>query len=225
MKKNLSLNEQADQSSFIGYISESLYNCQLFNWWAQDENYQLFTHRIYASKVSFPLNFYVPYKMRSSIIQKLQFNDYTPDNAEMVYEKADEIYKSLSIKLGDKNFFFGDSPTTLDAVAYGFLISQSAASLPQANLRNHILNYHNLVDYCNRITTLFFGSEVKANLVYVPHLKTSKKKPTKSPERIKNEKFDQFIFIGGLAILIYFAYSWNFSQVNETQNHQNSSED
>jgi len=220
-EKNLSLNELADQSAFIGYVSEGLNNCQMFNWWVEEENYQLFTHRVYASKVSFPLNFFIPYSMRKSIIGKLKFNDYTSENADMVYDKADEIYRSLSVKLGNQNYFFGDSPTTLDSLVYGFLITQSAAKIPKDNLRNFISNYHNLVEYCNRITTTFFGPDIKASLVYIPYLRNKKKKPTKTTEQTKKEHFERCLLIGGLALLMYFAYNWNFTFSREIKALQN----
>jgi len=224
----LTLTQLADQSSYIGYITESLYNCQLYNWWVDDENYQLFTNRIFASKVTFPLNFFIPYSMRSKIIQKLQFIDFTQETDDMVYDRADEIYKSLSVKLGNQNYFFGDYPTTLDAIVYGFLITQTAANLPKNNLRNLILNYHNLVEYCNRLTTLFFGPESQGNLVYLPLIRPKKTKASKSTQQLQNEQFSRYLLAGGALLLLFFAYNWNYvfaDNVKTVQQQEGDNED
>jgi len=104
-EKSLSLVEQADNSSFINYIADSLYNCQLYNWWVEADNYNFFTHRVYSSKASFPFSLYIPYMMRYQIIQKLKSIDYTTETQAKVNDRADQIFKSLSIKLADKIFF------------------------------------------------------------------------------------------------------------------------
>ncbi|KAJ2793696.1 hypothetical protein H4R20_006466, partial [Coemansia guatemalensis] len=58
----------------------------------------------------------------------------------------------LSKKLGEQQYFFGNRPTMLDAVAYGYLALVIKVDLPQNTLKAIIeSDYPNLIGLCNRI--------------------------------------------------------------------------
>jgi len=92
---------------------------------------------------------------------------------------------------------------------YGFLISQSAVHTPKDNLGNLIQNYHNLVEYCNRITVLLFSSQFKPSNDN-PQIRCKIKKPIQTLEQKKDDfKKNVILFFSGLLFLIFVSH-WNY---------------
>jgi len=119
-------------------------------------------------KLSFPLNWWVPRQLKTNVIQQLQQQGFSIENKEAVYESAQECYEALSARLGDQYYFYGDEPSTLDCIVYGFLMTQYSARLPKNTLHVFISGYKNLTDFCNRITNLYFGLNSQNLLNYQP---------------------------------------------------------
>jgi metaxin len=68
-----------------------------------------------------------------------------PSHSRMqVYDEAKALYKALASKLGANEYFFGDRPTTLDAYAYGFLLTQLVPDVPSRQLHFLISTHDNL---------------------------------------------------------------------------------
>lgn len=75
---------------------------------------------------------------------------------EEIYKKTRDLYKMLSDKLGDKPFFYGDAPTTLDAVAYAHLSLHSFPTLSNPNLFSMLaFEFPTLISYVTRIKSEF----------------------------------------------------------------------
>ncbi|KAI9505553.1 hypothetical protein GGI25_000944 [Coemansia spiralis] len=72
-----------------------------------------------------------------------------------VLRQADQYLALLSQKLGRKDYFFGQSPTLLDAVVYGYLSLVLRIDLPQNTLKTLIkTRYLNLAEHCTRVHAL-----------------------------------------------------------------------
>jgi metaxin len=63
---------------------------------------------------------------------------------QKVYDEAKALYEALSRKLGSNEYFFGDRPSTLDAYAYGFLLTQLVPDVPSRQLHFLISRHDNL---------------------------------------------------------------------------------
>lgn len=74
-------------------------------------------------------------------------------------EEHTEIAKidlqSLSVSLGDKKYFFGDRPTTLDATAYAYVASIIRPPFPHP-INTFTQSLTNLMEHCDRIQAQFF---------------------------------------------------------------------
>ncbi|KAJ1944947.1 hypothetical protein GGF37_001947 [Kickxella alabastrina] len=89
---------------------------------------------------------------RIYLLAKEGFNRHADKSAHPVYAQADKCLAVLSNKLGTDEYFFGASPTTLDAVVYGYLSLVLYPELPQSTLKTIVTSkYHNLVELCDRI--------------------------------------------------------------------------
>lgn len=64
--------------------------------------------------------------------------------------------QALSVLLGDKNYLFGNRPSSLDCLCFG-LVSNLVYCSVETNLRNIIMtNFSNLFDHCERIKTTYW---------------------------------------------------------------------
>ncbi|KAJ2843157.1 hypothetical protein GGI22_007310, partial [Coemansia erecta] len=69
-----------------------------------------------------------------------------------VLKQADQYLSCLSQKLGEKDYFFGKTPSLLDAVVYGHLSLVIRVNLPHNTLRRLIATkYINLAEHCARV--------------------------------------------------------------------------
>ena len=59
--------------------------------------------------------------------------------------------------MGDDLYFFGKSPSSLDALVYGHLAPLLKAPLPNPTLQNHLKACVNLVSFVVRITQNYFA--------------------------------------------------------------------
>ncbi|MEO7558704.1 MAG: glutathione S-transferase C-terminal domain-containing protein [Nitrosospira sp.] len=62
---------------------------------------------------------------------------------------------ALSACLGEKKYFLGDQPTTLDATAFGFLINTLGCPI-ESPLKEHGLSKNNLKNYVARIRAEYY---------------------------------------------------------------------
>lgn len=63
---------------------------------------------------------------------------------------------SLSERLDKNDYFFGDSPTELDALVFGHIFSILATLLPGNKLASVVQGHENLIKLCKRIEERYF---------------------------------------------------------------------
>ncbi len=69
---------------------------------------------------------------------------------EDLYAMGRADLRSVSVQLGNRPYFFGDGPTTIDAIAYGFLANLFSVPI-ETDLKRIGLEYDNLRLYCERL--------------------------------------------------------------------------
>jgi len=175
--------EKFDEIAFRTLVEEKLFKFQLFNWWVEIENYETFTYHIFFAHKSFPLNFWASKQMRNKIISQLELVGMT--SKTKVYEDARKYYAVLAAKLGDKEYFFGDQPTTLDCIVFGFLMTQMVPKVPKDSLFQIICSHKKLVEFCERIDRIYFSSENASLLNHKPLEEYTQKKEEKQKKKIK----------------------------------------
>ena len=74
---------------------------------------------------------------------------------EEIFELGMMDIDALSTCLGDKRYFLGDKPTTLDASAFGFLVNTLGCPI-ESPLKEHGLSKGNLTNYIERIKAQYY---------------------------------------------------------------------
>ncbi|XP_062068484.1 metaxin-3 isoform X3 [Lepus europaeus] len=74
----------------------------------------------------------------------------------VIYRDAKECLNLLSHRLGTSQFFFGDTPCTLDAYVFGFLAPLYKVRFPKVQLQEHLKQLSNLCRFCDDILHSYF---------------------------------------------------------------------
>ncbi|XP_031611129.2 metaxin-3 isoform X1 [Oreochromis aureus] len=161
----LTARQGADTMAYIALLEEKLRPALLHTFWVDAENYSNVTRPWFASRSPFPLNFLVPGRLASGALSRILL---TTGEAPLhrisevegkIYSDAKECLNLLSYRLGTANFFFGNSPTSLDAFVFGFLAPLHKASLPSSPLQSHLRQLDNLTCFCDNILAVYFSSD------------------------------------------------------------------
>ena len=76
-------------------------------------------------------------------------------NQEAVFALAHEDIVALAVFLGDKKYFMGENPTSIDASVYGFLINIIGCPI-ESPIKETALEQTQLVAYCQRMQNQYF---------------------------------------------------------------------
>ncbi|KAL0962234.1 hypothetical protein UPYG_G00337460 [Umbra pygmaea] len=162
---DLSAKEGADTLAFVSLLEEKLLPALIYTLWVDSKNYVDVTRRWYAENIPFPLNFLLPNRIHTQQLDRLRLvrGDPTLEPGEQLekelYYDALECMTLLSQRLGSQKFFFGDSPSSLDAYVFGHLSPLLKIKLPNGKLQQHLNSLDNLRQYCSNILVLYFPSE------------------------------------------------------------------
>ncbi len=80
---------------------------------------------------------------------------------DQIYRVGQQELTALSDFLGEKPYFMGDKPTTLDASAFGILVNLLWCPI-ESPLKEHAKTLNNLSAFCNRVKQEYYSeSEVE----------------------------------------------------------------
>jgi len=167
---NLSSRQQSEVMAFSQLIEERLRPALLQVFWLDTKNQLELSRPWFASKMGLPLSLFYPNKIVGRAREVVRSHvDVGPGNEDCddaatsaiieaaVYKRAEECLSVLARRLGDDLYFFGKSPSSLDALVYGHLAPLLKAPLPNPTLQNHLKACVNLVSFVVRITQNYFA--------------------------------------------------------------------
>ncbi|XP_066887301.1 metaxin-3 isoform X1 [Kogia breviceps] len=135
---------------------------QLHTFWVESENYFTVTKPWFASRMPFPLSLILPGRMSKGALNRILLTRGEPplyhlrDVEAQIYRDAKECLNLLSNRLGTSQFFFGDTPSTLDAYVFGFLAPLYKVRFPKVQLQEHLKQLSNLCRFCDDILNSYF---------------------------------------------------------------------
>ena len=150
LEDGLSPEQRATQELIIKSLDENFYWCIVYSRWIQEDTWPTIKQCFFDS-MPFPLKI-IARKSVKSTLQKQGIGRHSTDEIMAI---AKNTLESLSQLLGDKNYFFGDKPSTLDAVAYAFLVQVTLVELDNA-LTHLGRSYTNLLSYSHRLQQQYY---------------------------------------------------------------------
>lgn len=160
--------QASDATAYAAMLRYKLKPALMYQWWVDAQNYVELTRPWYARALGFPLNYVLPGQMQRSataaLNTKLEGLDLEGDQAQIaLFREAQECMTTLSQRLGKEPFFFGQSPTSLDAVVFAHLAPLLQAPFPSNALQNHLKACDNLAAFVTRIMQRYFPLKDGAN--------------------------------------------------------------
>ena len=146
---HLTEEQQAYSCLIIKAIEEHLYFCLVYSRWVRDDTWPILKQAFF-SKMPPLLRNIAPRFARKGVIDCLKKQGIGRHSDDEIQQMAYEQMQSLSVLLGDKDFFWGTQPSTLDIVAYANLAQFILADIDNPfNLRAR--TFDNLVAFCKRM--------------------------------------------------------------------------
>ncbi|XP_074138459.1 metaxin-3 isoform X2 [Sminthopsis crassicaudata] len=158
----LSAKQGADTLAYIALLEEKLLPAVLHTFWIENDNYFTVTKPWFASRIPFPLSLILPGRMSKRALNRILLTKGEPPHYHLkeveaqIYRDAKECLNLLSNRLGTSQFFFGDTPTTLDAYVFGFLAPLYKVHFPKVQLQEHVKQLSNLCRFCDDILSCYF---------------------------------------------------------------------
>jgi glutathione S-transferase len=151
---HLTTSDRAIALAMRRLIEENLYWVMVHNRWMDDRNWQT-TKAVFFSELPPIIKSIVPNIARKSTQKQLQGHGMGKHSSEEIYAIGIADLTALSNFLSDKQFFFGDTPTSLDASAYGILANILWAPF-DSPIKNQAQQLNNIVAYCTRMRDRYY---------------------------------------------------------------------
>uniref|UniRef100_A0A5F4WBG3 Metaxin 3 n=1 Tax=Callithrix jacchus TaxID=9483 RepID=A0A5F4WBG3_CALJA len=158
----LSAKQGADTLAYIALLEEKLLPAVLHTFWVESDNYFTVTKPWFASQIPFPLSLILPGRMSRGALNRILLTRGQPplyhlrEVEAQIYRDAKECLNLLSNRLGTSQFFFGNTPSTLDAYVFGFLAPLYKVRFPKIQLQEHLKQLSNLCRFCDDILSSYF---------------------------------------------------------------------
>uniref|UniRef100_UPI00398F055E metaxin-1b n=1 Tax=Pristiophorus japonicus TaxID=55135 RepID=UPI00398F055E len=219
----LSATQGADTLAFSSLIEEKLLPALIYMFWVDSKNYVSFTRPWYGEAIPFPLNFFLPNRMHVRSLERLrlirggQWHDNEEEAETEIYKEARECLTLLSQRLGSQKFFFGDSPSSLDAIVFGHLAPLLKAKLPNSKLQQHLRSLDNLCTLCTSILGLYFpndGSDPECSSKKIPRNNSSDS--DEDPHKRRNQILSVMV---GFSAMIGYAFLSGILSIQRVSTH------
>ncbi|MFH4978053.1 hypothetical protein AB6A40_004762 [Gnathostoma spinigerum] len=149
---HLTSSEKSEIDAFAALMQHKFYPAQLHLLWCDKWNYSTVTSRWFASHLSFPYGLYYLESRRKRAAAYVAARKRT--ETELITD-AIGVINLLSLKLGDNKYFYGDKPSSLDALIFGYLAPMVKLPLPSDRLQQHILACPNLIRFVESIISIY----------------------------------------------------------------------
>lgn len=150
----LSAEERARGHALRRMLEEALYWQLVYSRWAEERNWAVI-EPLFFGGLPPGLRQLVPIIAARGVRKTLWLQGTGRHTREEIYHLGREDLSALSIALGAMPYLFGESPTSFDAVAYGFLENLITPPL-ESPLKDHALALQNLAPYCARIRERYY---------------------------------------------------------------------
>jgi glutathione S-transferase len=123
--------------------------------WVEQAGWEL-TRVAFFDKLAPPMKWIVPHVARRGLIREMHGHGMGRHSAEQILAIGCRDISALADFLGDKSYFMGHQPCTVDASVYAFLANLLWAPVESA-LKVQALQYPQLQAYCERMRGRYYS--------------------------------------------------------------------
>ncbi|XP_065672462.1 metaxin-1 isoform X3 [Hydra vulgaris] len=148
-------------------IEEKLLPAVMSLLWLDNQNFTEVTRMVYAKSCRYPLNFSAPQSLQHDVEKSIRISGNYPNEdfdvmCNKLFLNAVSTLNMFSEFLGDKNFLFGDRPSSLDALLFSCLVIPLKLPLLNGKLKNYLKGCSKFSQYTARIMQVYFKEELKS---------------------------------------------------------------
>lgn len=156
---HLSAAERAVSVAFMRLLDEHLYWAGMIQpRWVEQAGWDVI-RPVFFGGLGGLLRFVVPPVARRNIVKQMRGHGMGRHSPEEIGALACADIAALADYLGDKPYFLGERPTTLDAAAYAHLASLLAVPI-ESPAKRCAEGFPNLVAYCQRMKQAYYAERV-----------------------------------------------------------------
>ena len=150
----LSDEQKATAYLYTKALDDSLYWCLMYSRWVSADTWPLL-RLAFFSDLPRVLKFIVPSLVKKNVIKSLHLQGLGRHSHNELLGLTDTLMHSLSDVLAENDYFFGDTISNFDIVAYAHLCQFISVNFDnEFNLLAK--KYNNLVNFCQRIEKQFY---------------------------------------------------------------------
>lgn len=154
---DLTPEQSAVAFTFWRLMDESFYWCLVQSRYRRDEDFKLYDPLWARFFGHLPLSERKPAILDAR--ERLLVEFYQSGRGRHSYDEVEHIackeVEAVSTYLGDKNFLFGDQPTSADAAVYGFFSNLIYVPFP-SGVKTYAISLPNIVAYMERISQTYY---------------------------------------------------------------------
>lgn len=155
-ENSFSPSDRAVALSMRRMVEEHLYWAVFFDRWIDDDIWASYKPILFG--ICTPQEYeIVPVQIRDIARQYIHGQGLGRYSRAEIHELGNADTSALAAYLGDRPYFMGRAPASLDATMYGFLAHLIYAGY-ESPLNSHARSFVNLRSYCERMRTRYYGS-------------------------------------------------------------------
>jgi glutathione S-transferase len=154
----LSAEQVAVALAFQRLAEEHLYWAVLYTRWVEPQGWEQ-TKLAFFGGMPAVLGRIVPPLARRAMNKSLHGHGMGRHSPEEIHALGQRDIQALSTFLGEKPYFMGEKPCTLDATMYAFLANLVSPKVPPSPLSMGARELPNLVAYCERLKQHCYGNQ------------------------------------------------------------------
>lgn len=154
LDKNLTKEQRAQSVLIDNCFSDRISWILLYMRWQYEPNWPT-VKRVFFAKLPRIPKLFVPQMVRKETLKTLHAQGMGRHSYDEVLEMGYKSIDAIVDMLGEKKYFHGDTPSSIDATAFAFLVNILWTSLDDA-LKNYVQKYENIINYCERMWANFY---------------------------------------------------------------------
>jgi glutathione S-transferase len=151
----LSPEQAAVALAFQRLLEENLYWVVVHTRWTQPQGWAM-TKQAFFDKLPVPLKWIVPNVARRGMLKEMHGHGMGRHGPEEILAIGRRDITALADFLGDKPYFMGEQPCSLDAIAYAFIANLIWPPV-ESSLKQHARQYPQFETYCRRMRARYYA--------------------------------------------------------------------
>uniref|UniRef100_A0A915PLI0 Metaxin n=1 Tax=Setaria digitata TaxID=48799 RepID=A0A915PLI0_9BILA len=152
LDRELGTGEKCEFEAYSSLMQRNFYPAELQFLWLDPYNYSAIIQHWYSKQLPFGYNLYYLEKRRRRA--QTYVSACGRSETQIIHDALNAV-NLLSAKLGDKKYFNGNKPSSIDALIFGYLAPILMLPLPSDRLQRHIMCYPNLVRFVESVISIY----------------------------------------------------------------------